>query len=193
MSLLLLFGAGSGGGTTVTVVTGHTILTGKVAVVSQTGHQVIGVVTGHVSLSGKTLTVSRTEHQVIIVVPGHVVLSGKVLEVTQTMVLTLTVQQARRLEAVIRLHGLIDPLVIVHGVSRGDGTVTQTLSGSTAPITVHTTGLPTIGNPTAALLDKLARWYGLIDDFVEEDEDRTDGVLSQSVVTVAGTTTVTTL
>ena len=66
MSLLLLF-PGAGAGTTVTVVTGHAVLTGKALPVSQTGHQVINVVTGHVALSCKTLTATRTEHQVVTV------------------------------------------------------------------------------------------------------------------------------
>lgn len=153
-----------GGGTTITVVTGHVVLTGKVAVVSQTGHQVIGVVTGHVSLTGKTLTVSRTEHQTITVNTGHVAVTGKVLEVTQTLVLTLTVQQANRLKSVLRLHGLIDPLVIT-ATSRGDGSVVQTITGS-GPVTVATTTLATTPNITATLIDDLARWYGLIDNMV---------------------------
>lgn len=189
MWFLPIFAGGTGGGTTVTVVTGQAILTGKVAVVSQTGHQVIGVVTGHVSLTGKILTVSRTEHHVITVVPGHVAITGKVLEVTQTMVLTLTVQQANRLKSVLRLHGLVDPLVITP-TSRGDGSVVQTLSG-TSPVTVATTTLATTPTLTADLLDDLARWYGLIENMVESDASRTDGILSQTVVTVGDTTTVT--
>lgn len=188
MSLLLLF-PGTSGGTTVTVVTGHVVLTGKVVVVSQTGHQVVGVVTGHVSLSGKTLTVSRTEHQTISVVTGHEVITGKVLEVTQTMVLTLTVQQARRLDAVFRLHGLVDPLIVT-ATTRGDGVVTQTMTGL-GPVTVATTALVTIPNITAALIDDLARWYGLISPMVESEASRTDGTLSQTIVTVGDTTTVT--
>jgi len=70
--------------------------------------------------------------------------------------------------------------------------VTQTLSG-TGPVTVTTTGLPAIGSPTGELIDKLARWYGLIDPMVEQDVSRSDGTLSQTVVTVGTTTTVTTL
>lgn len=159
MSLLLLL-SGSSSGTTVTVVTGHAVLTGKVLTVSQTGHQVINVVTGHVALSGKTLTVTRTEHQVVTVNTGHIVLSGKTLAVTQTLILTLTVQQANRLKSVLRLHGLVDPLVITP-TSRGDGSVVQTLSG-TSPVTVATTTLATTPTLTADLLDDLARWYGLI-------------------------------
>lgn len=187
-----ILASSGGGGTTITVVTGHLVLTGKVVTVSKTGHQVITVVPGHLVLTGKVVTVSRTQHQTITIVPGHLVLTGKVVAVSQTLVLTLTVQQAIRLDAIFRLHGLIDPLVIVEGVSRGDGTVTQTLSGSVSPVTVTTTALPAIGAPTAALVDKLARWYGLIDPMVESDASRTDGTLSQTVVTVGTTTTVTT-
>lgn len=69
-----------------------------------------------------------------------------------------------------------------------------TLTGDqVAPVTVHTTALPAVGAPTAALVDKLARWYGLLDDMIESDASRTDGTLSQTVVTVGTTTTITPL
>lgn len=190
MSLLLLF-PGVGGGTTVTVVTGHAVLTGKVLTVSQTGHQVINVVTGHVALSGKTLTVTRTEHQVVTVNTGHIVLSGKTLAVTQTLILTLTVQQGNRLKSVLRLHGLVDPLVITP-TSRGDGIVVQTMEG-TGPVTVTTTTVADTPLLTGTLIDDLARWYGLISPMVENETSRTDGTLSQPVVTVGDTTTMTRL
>lgn len=103
--------------------------------------------------------------------------------------LALTQAQANRLEAICRLHGLIDPLV-VSATGRGDGTVTQIITGTTA-LTVTTTGLPVAGLPTVAMLDNLARWYGLIDPMIEQDTSRSDGTLSQSVATVGGTTTVT--
>jgi hypothetical protein len=91
----------------------------------------------------------------------------------------------------LRLHGLIDPLVVTP-TSRGDGTLAQTLSG-TGDITVTTTSMPGTANVTPDLLDKLARWYGLIDPMVESAESRTDGTLTQTVVTVGDTTTVTTI
>src|SRR4030067_908677 len=190
MSLLLLYNT-AGGGQTVTAVTGHTVLTGKTLTVSKTGHQYIGVVTGHITLTGKTLTVSRTEHQTITAVTGHIAVGGKVLEVTQTLVLTLTVLQANRLKSVIRLHGLVDPLVITP-TSRGDGSVVQTMTG-TGPVTVTTTALATTPNLTAALIDGLSRWYGLIDPMVENEASRTDGTLSQTIETVGTTTTLTTI
>jgi len=61
------------------------------------------------------------------------------------------------------------------------------------PVTVHTTALPLTGAPTAELVDKLARWYGLIDPMIESDASRTDGTLSQTVITAGDSTTVTTL
>src|SRR4030065_2630943 len=189
MSLLLLYNT-AGGGQTVTAVTGHAVLTGKTLTVSKTGHQYIGVVPGHITLTGKTLTVSRTEHQTITAVTGHIAVGGKVLEVTQTLVLTLTVLQANRLKSVIRLHGLVDPLVITP-TSRGDGVVVQTMTG-TGAVTVTTTVLATTPNLTAALIDDLARWYGLGgSEMVESETSRTDGTLSQTVETVGTTNTLT--
>src|SRR3990170_2516919 len=117
MSLLLLYNT-AGGGQTVTAVTGHVVLTGKTLTVSQTGHQYIGVVTGHVVVTGKILTVNRTDHRTITAVTGHIGVTGKTLEVKLSV--TLTMLQANRLKSVIRLHGLVDPLVITP-TSRGDG------------------------------------------------------------------------
>lgn len=114
-----------------------------------------------------------------------------VATVYDDVVLTLTAQQAIRLDAVLRLHGLIAPLVVTP-TSRGDGVVTQTLSG-VGPVTVTTTALPAFGAPTPALIDKLARWYGLIDPMVEQDASRSDGTLSQTVITAGSDTTVTTI
>jgi len=105
--------------------------------------------------------------------------------------LVLTETQARRLEAVARLHGLIDPLV-VNPTSRGDGTVMQTFTGSTN-ITVSTTLMPATPSVSAQLIDDLARWYGLVDPMIEQAASRSDGVLTQSVVTVGDETTVTRL
>ena len=124
-------------------------------------------------------------------VSGTGQVGSMVATVYDDVVITLTAIQAKRLEAVLRLHGLIDPLVVTP-TSRGDGTVTQTLSG-TGPVTVTTNSLPAFGAPTPARLDDLARWYGLIDPMIEQDASRSDGTLSQSVVTSGTTTTVTTL
>jgi hypothetical protein len=109
--------------------------------------------------------------------------------VTSGAVIVLTSIQADRLRSVLRLHGLIDPLVI-SPTERGDGSVTQTLSGA-GPVTVTTTLLATTPTLTADLIDDLARWYGLIDPMVESETSRTDGTLSQTVATVGDTTTVT--
>lgn len=106
-------------------------------------------------------------------------------------VLSLTLAQAIRLEGIFRLHGLIDPLVITP-TSRGDGTVTQTLSGTTS-VLVTTTALPAIGAPTGALVDKLARLYGIIDPITVTATTRGDGTISQSIVEVGSNITVTTL
>ena len=186
MSLLLLYNA-AGGGQTVTAVTGHAVLTGKTLTVSQTGHQYLGVVTGHVVFTGKVLTVNRTDHRTITAVTGHISVTGKTLEVKLSV--TLTMLQANRLKSVIRLHGLVDPLVITP-TSRGDGSVVQTMTG-TGPVTVTTTMVATTPNLTAALMDDLSRWYGLIDPMVESEISRTDGTLSQTVETVGTTTTLT--
>lgn len=103
--------------------------------------------------------------------------------------LSLTSIQADRLRSVLRLHGLIDPLII-SPTSRGDGAVAQTMSGS-GPVTVTTTSLANTPALTADLIDDLARWYGLIDPMIESETSRTDGTLSQTVATVGDTTTVT--
>lgn len=70
--------------------------------------------------------------------------------------INLTGAQAKRLDAVLRLHGLIDPLVVT-ATGRGDGTVTQTFTG-TLPIIVETVAMTSTPNVTPELLDKLARW-----------------------------------
>lgn len=181
-----------GGGTTITVVTGHLVLTGKVLTVSKTGHQYLTVVPGHLTLNGKVLTVNRTAHQTITVNTGHLTLNGKVLTVTQTLELTLTVQQARRLDAIFRRHGLIDPLVITP-TSIGDGTLAMTRSWNGTTETDTVTALPSVGAPTAALVDKLARYYGLYDPIEVTATGRTDGTLTQTFAQVGDDITVTTL
>ena len=125
-------------------------------------------------------------------VSGSGAVGSMVATVFDDVVLTLTAQQAIYLTAVCRLHGLIDPLV-VSPTARGDGVINQTLTG-TGPVTVATTALPANGlllNP--ALIMKLARWYGILDPMVEQDASRSDGTLSQSVITVSDATTMTTL
>lgn len=111
--------------------------------------------------------------------------------VDQIYSLPLTTTQAKRLEAIWRLHGLGSPLVVT-STSRGDGTITQTMLG-TGPVTVTTTDMPAAQQPLASWVDDLARWYGLIDPMVESAANRTDGILSQSVVIVGDITTVTRL
>ncbi len=176
-------------GTTVTGVnlvpgTGSIVITGYAPEISQGQH--ISPNVGNIEITGYAPTVSRGQHLVPDV--GSIVITGYAPTVEQFYSLAMTTTQAKRLNAVIRLHGLIDPLVVTP-TSRGDGTVTQTMSG-TGPVTVHTTALPS-EMPTAAMIDKLSRWYGLIDDMVESSASRTDGTLSQTVVTVGDTTTVT--
>jgi hypothetical protein len=178
-------------GTVVSPSTGHLTLTGYVPTVTRTVNNYVTPSTGHLVFTGKIPTVTVSANQSVSPSTGHFVFTGGIPVVTQSYSLTITVQQAQRLEAVFRLHGLIDPLVI-SATGRGDGTVVQTLSG-TGPVTVTTSQLPAIGAPTGAMIDKLARWYGLIDPMVEQEASRSDGVLSQSVVTVGGVTTTTTL
>lgn len=168
---------------------GSIAITGYAPTVDQSHSANPGV--GSIQITGYAPTVAQSAHQSILPGVGSIAITGYAPTVTQQFTLTMTVQQAARLEAVMRLHGLIAPLVITP-TSRSDGTVTQTLSGA-GPVTVHTTGLPTTGNITGTLLDNLSRWYGLIDDIVESDASRTDGTLSQTVVTVGSTTTLTTV
>lgn len=193
MSLLVLYNQPAAGGNTVTVVTGHLVLTGKVLTVSQTGHHYIDVVTGHLVLTGKVLTVSRTEHKTVDVVTGHLVLTGKVLTVTQTLQLTLTVQQAQRLDAIFRRHGLIDPLVITP-TSISDGTLTMTRAWNGTTETDTVTALPAAGAPTAALIDKLADHFGLHDSVAVTASGRVGSAgLEQTFAQVGDNITVTTL
>jgi hypothetical protein len=178
-------------GTVVSPNTGHLTLTGYAPTVTRTVNNYVTPSTGNLVFTGKIPIVTVSANQTVSPSTGHFVFTGGIPIVTQSYSLTITVQQAQRLEAVFRLHGLIDPLV-VSATGRGDGTVVQALSG-TGPVTVTTSQLPAIGAPTGAMIDKLARWYGLIDPMVEQEASRSDGTLSQSVVTVGGVTTMTTL
>jgi hypothetical protein len=168
---------------------GSFTLTGYAPTVGQTRTVNPGV--GTINLVGYAPTVAQSDHHSVSPGAGTLTLTGYAPTVAQNFTLTLTLQQAINLEAVIRLHGLIDPLV-VSNTARGDGTVTQTLSGTTT-VTVHTTSKPTTGSPTAAQIDLLARHYALIDDMVEQATTRSDGTLTQTVATIDSDTTITTI
>lgn len=151
------------------------------------------VTPGTLALLVITFTPSVTVTNNQVVTPDTVSLTIATFSpvVTTGFVLSLTAAQAIRLDAIFRLHGLIDPLVITP-TSRGDGTVTQTLSGTTSVI-VTTTALPASGTPTGALVDKLARLYGIIDPLTVTATNRGDGTISQSIAEVGSDITLTTL
>lgn len=109
-----------------------------------------------------------------------------------THTLVLSAAQGIRLDAIFRRHGLIDPLVITP-TSIGDGTLTMTRSWNGTTETDTVTGLPSVGAPTAALVDKLARHYGLYDPVEVTATGRTDGTLTQTFVQVGNDITITTI
>src|SRR4030067_936290 len=115
--------------------------------------------------------------QTVTAVTGHAVLTGKTLTVSQT---------GHQYIGVVTGHAVLTGKTLT--VSR---TEHQTMTG-TGPVTVTTTVLATTPNLTAALIDDLARWYGLGgSEMVESETSRTDGTLSQTVETVGTTTTLT--
>lgn len=109
-----------------------------------------------------------------------------------THTLILSAAQGIRMDAIFRRHGLIAPLVITP-TSIGDGTLTMTRSWDGTTETDTVTALPTVGAPTAALVDKLARHYGLYDPIGVTATGRTDGTLTQTFVQVGDDITITTL
>lgn len=159
--------------------------------VTASNHQT--VIPGTLALVTGTFapSVTITNNQVVTPDTASLTIAAFAPSVNTDFVLSLTAAQAINLEAIFRLHGLIDPLVITP-TSRGDGTVTQTLSGTTS-VLVTTTGLPASGTPTGALVDKLARLYGIIDPLTVTATNRGDGTISQSIVEVGGDITLTTL
>jgi hypothetical protein len=107
-----------------------------------------------------------------------------------------TAQHAAWLESIARLHALIDPLT-VSATLRSDGTIVQTVLDGGSTVTLTTTASPA-GSPgwnstMADLLGKLARVHALRDPLVVTATTRGDGTLAQTMSTVSGTTTVTTL
>jgi len=179
-------------GTVVSPLAGHLTLTGYAPTVTRTVNNYITPGVGHLALTGYTTTVARTEHQTIAPSVGHMVLTGRIPVVSQSYSLTITVQQAQRLDAIFRRHGLIDPLVITP-TSIGDGTFTQTRVWDGTTETDTTTALPAIGSPTGDLIDKLARYYGIIDPVQVTATGRTDGTMTQTFDQVGTDIMVTTL
>lgn len=174
------------------VQTGHLLLSGKSMAVMQTQHRIVQAGTGHAVLSGKQASVAQSAHRRIEAQCGHITLSGKQMSVAKSFNLSLSLEQAINLECVARARGLVTPLTVSSN-GRGDGQFEQVFAG-TSPITVTTQVKPaTAAALDTALLDKLSRWYGLIDPMVEQDASRSDGTLAQTVVKVGETTTVTTL
>jgi len=101
------------------------------------------------------------------------------------------------LEALARVHGLIDPLAVT-SASRGDGTLVQTIALVGTTTTVTTTAGPSGAPGVDALtaqesfwLTSLARLHGLIDPLTVTETARGDGTVQQSVAEAAGTVTVT--
>jgi hypothetical protein len=179
-------------GTVVSPSTGHLTLTGYVPTVTRTVNNYVTPSTGHLVFTGRIPIVTVSANQSVSPNTGHFVFTGGIPVVTQSYSLTITVQQAQRLEAIFRRHGLISPLVITP-TSISDGTFIQTRSWDGTTETDTTTGLPAIGSPTGALIDKLARYYGIIDPVQVTATGRTDGTMTQSFVQAGSNITVTTL
>ncbi len=101
--------------------------------------------------------------------------------------------QASWLESVVRLHGLLDPLV-VSAAARGDGTVAQTVEDADGTVTLTTTATPA-GAPArlAEYVELLARLHGVIDPLLVTATSRGDGTLQQSITEDAGVVTVETV
>jgi hypothetical protein len=111
----------------------------------------------------------------------------------------LSPRHAALLEALARLHGLVDPLT-VSATGRSDGTVVQTVSQVGDTVTITTVAAPSgdeaddpLTAQQAAWLEGLARLHGLIDPLSVTATSRGDGTVQQTISTVGGTTTVATL
>jgi hypothetical protein len=109
----------------------------------------------------------------------------------------LSPKHAAWLEALARLHGLIDPLT-VSATQRSDGTVVQTVEQAGAAVTVTTQSAPSGDDGTSALTEEQAGWlealvrlHGLIEPLTVTTSARGDGTLAQTIETAGGTTTVT--
>lgn len=110
----------------------------------------------------------------------------------------LSAQHAAWLEALARLHGLIDPLTVT-STGRSDGVLVQTFSEVAGVVTVTPVSVPSGAPGASALtaeqadwLEALARVHGLIDPQTVGPAGRTDGTLVQTIVeSPPGTVTVT--
>ena len=109
----------------------------------------------------------------------------------------LSAQHAAWLEALARLHGLIDPLRVT-AAGRSDGAVTQTFTESAGTTTVTTVIAPSGVAEASALtatqagwLEALVRAHGLIAPLQVSATQRSDGALVQTVAESDGTVTLT--
>jgi hypothetical protein len=110
----------------------------------------------------------------------------------------LSPKHAAWLEALARLHGLVDPLT-VSSTSRGDGTVVQTVAQEGGTVTITTVSAPTGDDGDSPLTAQQAEWleglvrlHGLIEPLSVTTTSRGDGTVQQTISTTGGTTTVTT-
>jgi hypothetical protein len=110
----------------------------------------------------------------------------------------LSPKHAAWLEALARLHGLVDPLT-VSSTARGDGTVVQTVAQEGGTVTITTVSAPTGDDGDSPLTAQQAEWleglvrlHGLIEPLSVTTTSRGDGTVQQTISTTGGTTTVTT-
>lgn len=110
---------------------------------------------------------------------------------------TISPQHHAWLEALARVHGLVDPLAI-GPTGRSDGTLVQSVAG-TGPVVVTTLSGPTgaitasaLTPQEAAWLEQLVRAYGVIDPLTVTAAGRSDGTLSQTFSVAGAVTTVST-
>ncbi|MFZ2541122.1 MAG: hypothetical protein WAW75_05030 [Gallionella sp.] len=188
MWFLPLFGGATSSGTEVVPGVGNIVITGYAPTIGQTRSAEPGV--GSITITGYAPTVAQSAHKSVTPDVGGITITGYAPTVTQEFTLAMSQAQSIRLEAIFRRHGLIDPLVITP-TSIGDGTLTMTRAWDGTTETDTVTALPLTGAPTAALVDKLARHYGLYDPVQVTVTSRTDGTFSQTIGEVGTTITVT--
>ena len=109
----------------------------------------------------------------------------------------LSAQHAAWLERLARINGLVDPLVNTD-TQRSDGTMVQSVTPVGAALRLTPVAGPTGAAGPSALtpqqaewLEMLARRFGLIDPMDVTTTQRSDGVLTQTIVEAPGTVTVT--
>jgi hypothetical protein len=126
------------------------------------------------------------------VLPGYVE-PGYVGGVSGTVgaTFTLTGAQALLLRRLCQLHGLLDPLV-VGPAERRAGDLVQTVSESAGTVTLTTVaGHGTFCGQVGTMVEELAALHGLTVPLVVTSVARNAGSVTQNIVSVSGTTTVT--